>query len=305
MKESIRLLFLESLRLIKSIVGLVVLVGGGLVPGILYAKNIFSPSGYIQITLVFVIGFLIILLLRICSNIDIQNWFDKRYERIHQVWKYELSEDKRTFVGECISERKLTSLSNSLEYITISIGKDQVLIPFQLDGKNNIELLESFRDKGKVVLNQAHKTKDSKFSFRVYFTPPLKYGESAYFKVKYVIDNFKVSNLDDLRSYMTQSKIETRDYEYNSFTINYPTDDFRYEICMPKQCKANYLDLLVQRGASHTQFEQERDYVRTKNMFMVVNEENCWRMVLHRKNPPIKTRYVFSWRPTSNKNDFG
>ncbi len=244
------------------------------------------------------------LLFKISEHIDSISWHDKKYKKIHQSWKYTLSEDKKTLTGECITERKVTSLCNSTSFITISIDKDQVLIPFQLEGKNNVELIKYHRDQGEVVLNQAHKTNDSKFSFRLYFTPPLSKGETAYFKVRYLIDNFKISNLADLRRYMTQSKIETRDYEYNSFRINYPTDDFQYEIIMPNACKVIFSELLVQRGMSNNNFENERDFVIKKRYFIITKEADGWRMILKRKNPPIKTRYVFSWRPVSDRTQF-
>lgn len=304
MKESVSLLFSEALQLIKSTIGIVVLVGGGLVPGLLFAKKIIGSTDLIYVSLACVILFLLVLILRVANHIDNISWYDKRYEKLHQCWRYTLSEDKKTFTGECISERKVTSLCNSTSFITISIDKDQVLIPFQLEGKNNVELLESYRDQGAVVLNQAHKTNDSKFSFRVYFNPPLSKGEIAYFKVKYIIDNFKISNLEDLRNYMTKSKIETRDYEYNSFRINYPTKDFKYEVVMPLSCKAIFSDLSVQRGTSNSTFEKERDYVVKKKHFMVISESDGWRMKLERKNPPIKTRYMFSWNPANNRNVF-
>ena len=304
MKSSVQLIFLESIRIIKSAVGIIVLIGGGLVPSLLFAQNFIGSSNFIQFTLCSIIIFLLALIIRITKYIDTISWNDKKYEKLYQTWTYNLSEDKKTFTGRCISERKVVSLCNSLKFITITIDKDQVLIPFQLEGKNNVELIEYYREQGTVVLNKAHKTSDSKFAFRLYFTPPLSLGETAYFKVKFMIDYFKISNLYDLRKYMTNSKIETRDFEYNSFNIVCPTKDFRFEVIMPKVCKAKYLGLTVYRGMSDVRFEQESDYIIKKKCFNVINETNEWRMKLERKNPPIKTKYIFTWRPVEDYKEF-
>lgn len=298
MNKNLVIIAKESAKILHSATQIIIVLGGGLVPGLLLVNPLVSWTGLLIFILTASTLFLLVLLFRLIAHIDSISWYDRKYKMISNKWTYSLGDDIRTLSGECISERRITSLSNSIKYVTISLDKDQAFIPFKAPSGNIVELVEWHRDSGgSIIANQPHKFGDSKFAFRVEFLPPLTIDESAHFKVKYQIKDFKISNLEDLRQLMLGSKITSRDYEVNSFLINFPTDEFIYEIVMLPECKAIFQEVVVERGSAGNFFQEEKIYI-DRNCFRYERETNGgWKVRLSRKSPPLKTRYRLQWKP--------
>ena len=283
MNKNLVVIVKESAKILHSATQIIIVLGGGLVPGLLLVNPLVSWTGLLIFILTASTLFLLVLLFRLIAHIDSISWYDRKYKMISNKWTYSLGDNMRTLSGECVTERRITSLCNSIKYVTISLDKDQAFVPFKDPSGNIVELVEWHRESGSIIANQPHRFGDSKFAFRVEFLPPLTIDESAYFKIKYKIKNFKISNMEDLRQLMLGSKITSRDYEVNSFSINYPTDEFVYEIVMLPECKAIFQEVVVARGSAENPFQEEKVYIE-RNCFKYERETNGgWKVRLSRR----------------------
>lgn len=55
------------------------------------------------------------------------------------------------------------------------------------------------------------------------------------------------------------------------------------------------MELSVKRVTS--EFYIERDFVMKQNLFKIIKDDNGWRLILERENPPIDAKYIIKWRP--------
>ncbi len=300
-QQRLSYLFSELQKSLKWIVSAAVVLGGGIIP---FYQILIGWVGSGPLIIIFALGILnivsIMLLWKLSGQTHSEAWYDREYKLVNVLWKYVLSKDARTLDGECISERKVVCLEGEISHIQITVDKDESLIPFDPSQDYNLQLITGNRERGQIELRGPHRKEGTSFAFRVVFHPPLIKGETAHVKMKFKLPCFKISNIEDLREKMINAIIDARDYEYNSFTINFPIEEFHYEVFMPKQCNASPLGLEVTRGTST--FIDEKNIVMNKNFFRVIEEDAGWRMILDRKRPPIKAKYLFQWKPAKLKN---
>ena len=209
----------EAIRTTKSLSGITVTLGGGVIPFIAYLLGWISSG---KITIVVPLGisaaFVVMLIWNISRYAEEGYWHDRKYKLIHQKWKYSPNPDLKTLRAECHGERHLTCLSGSIAHTTVGVGPRENLVPFDPDDKYEITLdPQSRRAHGTMSVRPPHRKEGASFSFRIDFGPPLTEGEEAFVKFKYVLPKFKISNLEFLREKCSQANLEARDYEYNSF----------------------------------------------------------------------------------------
>jgi hypothetical protein len=94
---------------------------------------------------------------------------------------------------------------------------------------------------------------------------------------------------------MKSSITGDRDYEYNSFNVIYPIQQFHYEIFFHKSCCITPPELDVKRVTSD--FYIEKDFIVKHNLFRLIKDDEGWRIILERDNPPIDAKYIIKWRP--------
>ena len=233
------------------------------------------------------------------TNISYDSWYDREYILVWNRWYYEFNNDTNLLNGTCEAIRHIKCLNAEIPYIQISYTKDVSYIPFEKTADYHVELIDDSNrtsGRGTIKIAQPHRCEGASFAFRIYFNPPLIEGEIAYLHFKYQIPNFKFAYLNDLRKSMCDTKIGTRDYEMNVFSILFPTKKFIYEVKFSRECNVSHMNLLVKRG--RISFKEEKDYIQKNNLFKVkVEKDNSCHMILERENPPIKTKYLLRWKP--------
>lgn len=291
----------EAIRTTKSLSGVAVTLGGGIIPFIAYLLGWVS-SGKITIIVPSGIGaaFVLMLIWNISRYAEEGYWHDRKYKLINQKWKYSPNPDFKTLRAECNGERLLICLNGSISHTTIGVGPRENLVPF--DPSEQYEIIldpQSRRDHGTMSVRPPHRKEGASFLFRIDFNPPLIEGEEAFVKFKYVLPKFKISTLEYLREKCSQANLDARDYEYNSFAIDYPTDKFIYELHFSPECCVKARKIEVERGTSI--FYPEQLYAQKNGIFTCKNNDGSLIMKLERYKPPINIRYRLLWDPPRSK----
>ncbi len=283
---------------LKSLTGIAVMVGGGLIPFIVYVRGIIiSPWMGAAICLLAVIIFQSVIIFRLGKKASMAVWHDREYLLLNNKWRYTLNDDVQTLNGECECERHMRCLGKSISYLIIDISPVEPLIQFDPNERYDVFIIESRRDKGAVSLRKPHKKEGASFAFRIDFDPPLIQGELVCLKFRYRLPHFKIANMELLMEKVSKAKLEPRDYEYNSFSISYDIHKFVYEIVFDSHCKIKPKGIEARRGTDIFIEEQER--VIKSNWFRCEQNNGAWRMILERDHPPMKTTYRFKWSPPS------
>lgn len=299
-RESLHLVANEMFAVLKSMTGIAVMLGGGLIPFFDYCfKFVQSPWLSAVAALMTVVTFQLIVIFRLGKKAASANWHDREYLLLKNKWKYILNNDLETLRGECECERHMRCLNRSISYLSIEIGPAESLLPFDPNEHYDVFLLESRREKGAVSLRKPHRKEGASFAFRIDFDPPLTQGELVYVKFRYRLPRFKIANMELLREKVSKAKLEPREYEYNSFSISYDICKFVYEIAFDSLCKIKPKGIEVRRGTDVFIEEQER--VIKNNWFRCEQNDGAWRMILEREHPPMKTTYRFKWSPPSKE----
>lgn len=287
----------EALRTVSSVKGIMVTLGGGIIPFIGYSTGWVSTGSIAVIVPVAACSaFILMLIWNLSRYAEEGYWHDRKYKLIHNKWKYTPNPDLKTLKAECQGERHLVCLNETISHTTISAAPFENLVPFDPNDNYEIQLdPQSRREHGTMRLREPHRKSGASFAFRIDFTPPLKEGEEAFIKYRFVLPKFKISNLDYLREQCTHAKLDARDYEYNSFKIDYPTEKFIYELNFAKGCCIKPKAVEVERGT--TLFQPEQTCVVKNGFFRCEEIDGGWRMKLERAKPPLRVRYRVLWHP--------
>jgi len=239
-------------------------------------------------------------LYQIEDNKKYNAWYDRRYILVHNQWFFNKNDDTQLLDGTCEGIRHIKCIDSEILYIQISFTQDASYLPFNKDKNYEIQLLSDSKrlsGSGNITISKPHRCEGASFAFRIYFDPPLVEGEEAYVHYKYTIPSFKFATLTELRKSMLDTTITTRDYEVNTFQVIYPIEKLIYELNFSPNCNVSRMNLLVRRGSAI--FKEERDYVIKNNLFKVnIYKNGGGHMILERKNPPMKAKYIFRWKPT-------
>lgn len=301
--QRIAALKVELLSTTKSITGAAALVGGGLVPFVIYALELVDHTTAITKGLLFILPALLLFSLVLSWNLsryaEDRRWFDRKYGLLSTKWSFTLNADGTTLRGECTGERQILCLGETLEYITIAVGPRENLIPIDSSDTPSVELdPQSRHSNGEIKMRQPHRAEAGSLSFRVDFYPPLKEGDEAYVRFRLVLPRHKISNLDYLRERCQTAKLDARDFECVAWTISYPTDRFLYELRFAPECRIKPRAPDAFRGTSIV--HSETCELRKKQVFSADRlPDGGWILRLDRAKPPINTRYRISWTPPS------
>ena len=291
----------EAIKTTKSMAGIAVTLGGGVIPFIGYLLG-WIPSGKIAaITLLTgFAAFVVMFIWNLSRYAEEGYWHDRKYKLIHNRWKYSPNPDLKTLRAECYGQRHLICLSGTISHSTIGVGPHENLVPFDPNDKYEIELdPQSRREHGTMQVRPPHRKEGASFSFRIDFTPPLSKGEEAFVKFRFALPRFKISTLEYLREKCSQANLDARDYEYNSFNIDFPTEKFKYELHFAPNCCVNPRAFEVLRGTAIHYPEQM--YIQKHGLFQCEESDGGLQVKLERERPPINVRYRLLWNPPRTK----
>ncbi len=280
----------------KSMFGIIIAVGGGIVPFVIYMLGLLKVTSFLWIITAFFFVFCLILIWNLSKYAQEGYWFDRKYKLLKVKWSYLPNEDLETLQAMHEGERQLVCLSGTLPYMTIAVSPAENLTPFSPEDKIDVRLHSFKRSGGTVSVRQPHRQSGSNFSFRVDFNPPLCKGEEVFFKYSFTFPKFKTSTLESLRSRCQSGKLDARDYEYVAWNISFPFERFIYEHYFSPKCKIKPLGIEVYKGAENL-FQFEKKQLLKHHFFECTEIDGGWLMKIDRKNPPMKTKYLIKWRP--------
>ncbi len=301
-RESLRLVANEMFAVLKSMTGIAVMIGGGLIPFFDYFfKFVQSPWLSVIAALITVVVFQLIVIFRLGKKAASATWCDRTYILLRSRWRYTLDDNLDTLSGEYEGERHLTCLNHSIAHLNITVNVTESLILF--DPNENYDIViypESKRDKaGTISFRQPHKKEGASFAFRIDFNPPLTQGETVYIKFRYRLPHFKVANMELLRDKASKAKLDVRDYEYNQFEISYDIQKFVYELIFDSSCMIKPRGIEVKRGTDI--FMDEYEKIISNNWFRCEQNDGAWKMIFERRYPPEKAVYRIKWAPPSKE----
>lgn len=289
------LLLSKEVKKIRKHIAWAFSAGGGL------ASFAFTQFG-LEIALIIgatslILGFIIfqaVIVWRLTRR-DATEWFDREYLLVKNTWTYSLASDLTALDGECVGERRVICKSGTISSMSIAISPKENLLPLDPSQPYEISLPDFSRPKGTVTVRDPHRKEGASFAFQIDFNPPLVEGEEAYVKFRYKVPRLKIASHEALLEKSRSSKLGPRDYEYNSFTINYPMKRFEYDLVFLPECMVKPKELEVKRGTDA--FRDELDRILGGNNFKCEEVLGAWKMMLHRDNPPLRTTYRLLWFP--------
>lgn len=290
-----RLAIIREIRRLRRNIGWALSAGAGLV------SLSFAQFGWEVAVIVgaacFIIGLLLlqtIIIWRLAKR-DSGEWFDREYILLRNAWTYSLALDRSALDGECLGERRIICRSGTISSITIETAPKENLLPLDPQQPYDVALIDSSRSRGTISIRDPHRREGASFAFQIDFNPPLTEGEEAYVKYRAKIPRLKVASYEVLIDRASKAKLGTRDYEYTSFRIAYPTRRFEYELLFLPECLVKPKAIEVRRGTDI--FSDEQDIVLNGHHFECTETLGAWRMTLHRDNPPLRTTYRLMWHP--------
>lgn len=290
----------EFVRTTKSLAGVTSLLVGGLIPFAFLVSDRFPamPPLFLGaiVLLAMLLPFTVVLAWNLSRYAEDRFWFDRKYLVISAKWSYTPNRDLQTLRAVCNGRRHVKCLAGELDYITVSVSPSENLVPFSPDDDYELALEpKSDYEGGEIVLREPHRKSADSFSFRAHFYPPLKEGQSADVRFRFVLPRFKISNRDYLRHKSQTAKLEARDYEFGSWLIEFPTDRFVWETRFSAECRIQPRALEALRGT--TVYAQERSELEKWKAVRSERLDGGWLLRLDREKPPVRTRYRISWVP--------
>lgn len=222
-------------------------------------------------------------------------YYDREYIKMGVHYFYTLNQEKDSLDLRVVGERELKCLKR-ITHMNIGFTVDECFHEHFVSDKPF--LIEQKRDFNRQIkIYPPHKSTKSNITFKIEFIPALEPNEIAYFKYGFSVSKFRFATRESLRNAMVNAITTARDYEYNSFVINYPVGLFEYIIEFDKSCNVNSADITVERYTEG--FTEEEKLIKASDKFIkfYYNGTGNYVLDLRRKNPPFKSRYKWKWTP--------
>ena len=255
-------------------------------------------STIIAILLIWIIFLIFVLLFQNYTHKKLMSFiFDREYKLVSLYYQYVLNPQKESLDLKIIGEREIKCITDQLTHATIGFSMAECFLEPEIVSEPELVKYEREHNRS-VIIHKAHKVTKSNVMFRVEFKPALLRGETVYFKYKFAINNFKFGTREHLIESMKDSLIRQEKQEYNAFTINYPTQKFKYVIEFDKLCKINSVDIEANRFSEI--FKEEDNLIKTGNKYLTLTpKDSNYTVELNREKPPLKTQYKVKWTPPS------
>ena len=306
MNQRLHAILREFIKTLRSFAGVSALLGGGILSTLIFIIELVPEEHKILASFCVSLFFIIVFIVVLCWNLSRyavdSYWFNRKYKLISQIWDYSPNPDGMTYNAKCEGIREITCLAGSLSYINISMAPKENLTPFKKDDDYSIEISpQSRHPSGVIQARKPHRSEGSTFAFHIDFIPPLRMNETAYVKFSYRLQNFKVANLDLLRELSNKASLEAVDYQYCSWSVDYPIDHLHYEIRFTDDCLIQPRPPEARRETAVLTEEQKLLENPNKRIYTATNIGNGWDLVLDRDRPPINTTYRIPWTPPTKE----
>jgi hypothetical protein len=221
-------------------------------------------------------------------------YFGRRYKLMSSKWHFSVNDDLETLRGENESIRHVICTAGIVEDINVSIAPVASLLSFDPNDNYGIEIVEASYKNGNVSATKPQRNEGKNFSFKIEFFPPLKPGNEACVRFRYVIPKYKVATTEYLKDCLLSSPYDLRDYEFTSTLITCPIEKYIYELSFSDECGIHpRRPEATWRGIPSV---EELEKLQDDDSYSAINDDG-WILRLERENPPVQTRYVFSWKP--------
>ncbi|HEX8304350.1 MAG TPA: toll/interleukin-1 receptor domain-containing protein [Jatrophihabitans sp.] len=224
----------------------------------------------------------------------------RRERKSHRRWQFEKSTTNNdTWSASFKYVSEFTVLEPQLEELGMSFTPALEAISFN-ERTPPTQKLESWTRSsgGSVYLSDPHRRTGSSYGFKIRFEPPLKRGDEVSFELRVFFPEYHLSSREQLAQAQLANGVELSDYRWSGRSISVPTDDFIYEVILPKHLLAAPSDPHVIRYSNR--YQEEEAFIRDSGAFIIqeIEEEGveCWLMRLRRLNPPADVTYRLRWR---------
>ncbi len=265
---------------------------------IIYSKLI-DEWNYYKVAILILVGIVIILTLYIrllLMRIQRLYYYDREYETVKVNYLYTLNINRKALDIKVINARKIKCLKGRINHVELGFGVDECFHNYKLS-ELPILLKQERNSNKQIIIHEPHKNTKSEIKFRVEFHPPLVENETAYFEYTFAIQEFKFATLESLKEAVKNSVVINRNFEYNSFLIDYPIKEFEYKIEFENKCGINSADLEVTR---YTDMFREEDNIIKKSDQITkryYNANGNYIIAMKRINPPFRAQYRWKWYP--------
>jgi len=221
-------------------------------------------------------------------------------KRLEIEWRYARSTTNPRRWAAFYSHRvEFEVTAPELQYIELDFSPPIQTVGFTAEQPPRVWLEAKERSSpGSVRLGEPHHRTGSKFSFRIYFEPPLLRGHTAMLHTRVDFPEYRVGIRDDLVADLLAAGGEVRDYDYNSRIMVRPNELLVYRVVLPQSLGATPWGPEVRRNAG--QFIDEQRFVDEEpGVFTVTEtsgEDPNWVMELRRMTPPFRATYRLRWR---------
>lgn len=221
-------------------------------------------------------------------------YFGRRYKLRSNKWIFSVNDDLETLRCEIEGVRHLVCTAGIIDKDTVSIAPAASLISFAATDDYQIQIVEFSYKNGKVSATDPLRNEGKNFAFDIEFSPPLKPGNEVYVKYRYVIPKYKVATKEYLGKCSFSSPYGLRDYEFLSTIVSYPVEKYIYELFFSDECSIHprQPEATWRNMPSVEELEKLQDDKSYSSIY-----DNGWVLRLERENPPVQTRYIFSWKP--------
>ncbi len=254
----------------------------------------------VQIFVVFILIAIIFVLLLFIGNLkSIINrlyYYDREYKKMAVHYYYSLNQEKDSLDLKVIGEREIKCLTGRINYLDIGFTVDECFHKHYIS--ENPILIEQKRNYNRqIIIHKPHKITESNINFRVEFQPALEKNEIAFFKYSFSVAKFRFATIELLKEKLANSVVVNRNFEYNSFMLNFPTQYFEFIVEFEKSCKVSSADIEVTRYTDLF-IEEDKLIKESEKYISLYHDKNgSYIIELKRINPPLKCRYKWKWYP--------
>lgn len=163
-----------------------------------------------------------------------------------------------------------------------------------------IDLVSVFRERGEITLRKL-KSDKSVYYNQVIFTPALKKGERARFRI--ILSNQKTHMMtrDEILKLIKDDKyIHSEPIEISELIITYPTDKFIKKLMFPKDYDVKRIFFSVSTKGVE-QIKEKRRLKSLDSFNVEKDEEGRWICTLSVDNPIMGMNYCIYWEPPSEE----
>lgn len=224
---------------------------------------------------------------------------NRQERKVYRKWRYDTAANPELWSASFQYLTEFTVLESRLKEMNMVFSQALEAVPFTTANPPSQELKSWSRSSGgSIYLSDPHRRTGSSYGFKIRFEPPLRRGDEVSLDLRVNFPEYHLSSREQLAQAQLANGVELSDYRWSAREITVPTDDFMYDVVLPKHLLATPADPEVVRYSNP--YVEEEAFIQESGAFTVQEIDDdgidCWLMRLHRLNPPVDATYRLRWR---------